>query len=88
MHLEKIKTPADLRALEGAQLEELCGEMREFMRAMVAGGMSPDAVAEQVVDAVRDNRFWILTHPESPDAVLARAQEIVNGINPGPAQIV
>ena len=30
MHIEKIKSPADLRALDQEQLEELCLEIREF----------------------------------------------------------
>ena len=30
MHIEKIKSPADLRALDQDQLEELCREIREF----------------------------------------------------------
>jgi deoxyxylulose-5-phosphate synthase len=31
MHLEKIKTPADLRALDSQELGALCQEMRDFI---------------------------------------------------------
>ena len=33
-------------------------------------------------DAVRENKFWILTHDEAKPGVLDRAQQIVDGINP------
>jgi NAD(P)-dependent dehydrogenase (short-subunit alcohol dehydrogenase family) len=46
-----------------------------------------DDVADQVCDAVRQNRFYILTHPESLPEVAARAERILAGENPKePAQ--
>ena len=33
------------------------------MRDLVDRGIDPAAVAEQVLDAIRTGRFWILTHP-------------------------
>jgi hypothetical protein len=35
------------------------------------------AVAGQVVDAIRANRFWILTHPAYRDAIERRCRGIV-----------
>jgi NAD(P)-dependent dehydrogenase (short-subunit alcohol dehydrogenase family) len=41
--------------------------------------VSPASVAEQVVAAIRDGRFWILTHPEYSDTVTRRTEAIVGG---------
>jgi NAD(P)-dependent dehydrogenase (short-subunit alcohol dehydrogenase family) len=49
---------------------------------LIAGGIAPEEVAEQVVDAVRTGRMWILTHPDSVRAVGARMQAIVDGGSP------
>jgi NAD(P)-dependent dehydrogenase (short-subunit alcohol dehydrogenase family) len=46
---------------------------REIVESMLATGLEPAAVAAQVVDAIRADRFWILTHPEYADAVVDRA---------------
>jgi NAD(P)-dependent dehydrogenase (short-subunit alcohol dehydrogenase family) len=45
-------------------------------------GMSPERVAEITFQAIRDNRFYILTHPEYTPAVGLRAHDIVKGNNP------
>lgn len=39
------------------------GKMGSNIQAMLEQGMNPDEVGELVADAIRDNRFWILTHP-------------------------
>ena len=44
-------------------------------------GMSPSEVAQQVLDAIRSDQFWILTHVDSrhlPVARMKRAEERVN----------
>ena len=41
--------------------------------------MPADDVAEQVVDAVRRDRFWVLTHPEYLALVDRRARGIAAG---------
>jgi len=45
----------------------------EAGRALAEEGMPPDAVAELVVSAIRQRRFWILTHPEWKELMLRRA---------------
>jgi hypothetical protein len=59
--------------------------MRDMMRMLIEGGMPPAEVAEQVFDAVVSNRFYILTHPETPAAVRNRMERIVNGEDPASA---
>jgi hypothetical protein len=49
------------------------GQMIETMLAEgVDNGVDPDGIAAQVVDAVRADRFWILTHPEMRHAPVER----------------
>jgi len=45
----------------------------EAGRALAEEGMPPDAVAELVVSAILQRRFWILTHPEWKELMLRRA---------------
>jgi NAD(P)-dependent dehydrogenase (short-subunit alcohol dehydrogenase family) len=37
---------------------------REYLRRAIDEGMTPAAVADLVVDAVRADRFWVFPHPE------------------------
>jgi len=52
------------------------------MRAATEAGMSPKLVAEHVFNAIRQEKFYILTHPEFNPAVLAHMQTILQGGNP------
>jgi NAD(P)-dependent dehydrogenase (short-subunit alcohol dehydrogenase family) len=45
-------------------------------------------VAAQVVDAIRDNRFWILTHPDYNETIRARCRGIVNADSVVAAEIL
>jgi NAD(P)-dependent dehydrogenase (short-subunit alcohol dehydrogenase family) len=62
---------------EDAELQQTHQQMLD------AGGMDPSVVGEQVLDAVRTGRFWVLPHPELVPFVEARVATIVNGTNPG-----
>jgi len=44
--------------------------------------LEPSAVAEQVCEAVKQDRFYVLTHPESVAVFAERAERIVAGENP------
>jgi NAD(P)-dependent dehydrogenase (short-subunit alcohol dehydrogenase family) len=47
--------------------------------------LSPDEVAAAVVDAVRQDRFYIFTHPESTEALVrTRCDDIVEARHPSP----
>lgn len=49
---------------------------------LIAQGLDPRAVGEQVLQAIRDDRFYILTHPHWLGVVEKRIQRILNGENP------
>lgn len=45
--------------------------------------LAPDVVAEQVLEAVRHDRFWVLSDPDRyVDALRARTEQILAGDNP------
>ncbi len=73
--------PADVAATLPERAVEATG-LQSVMESLVANGIDPALVGEAVLDAILNDRFWILTHDESKPGVLARAEEIVNGINP------
>jgi len=54
----------------------------DFMNAFVEAGISPLQVADQVFEAIKEERFYILTHPEFTPAVQLRMDSLVSGDNP------
>jgi NAD(P)-dependent dehydrogenase (short-subunit alcohol dehydrogenase family) len=54
----------------------------DLLREGVEHGMAPSEVAAAVVDAVRADRFWILTHPETRHAPVARMARAARQENP------
>jgi NAD(P)-dependent dehydrogenase (short-subunit alcohol dehydrogenase family) len=52
-------------------------QLRATADQRVADGIDPAVVADHVLDAVRANRFYILTHPELNVAVEARLNDIL-----------
>ena len=50
--------------------------------AMESSGMPPVAVAAQVVEAIREQRFWILTHDDIEPWVRQRAERLLARTNP------
>lgn len=68
------------------QMEVVAGVIKGLLEA----GMAPDEVADHVVKAINEERFWILTHEgdEWTAAVNARLDSVRNGTNPGPVSLV
>jgi NAD(P)-dependent dehydrogenase (short-subunit alcohol dehydrogenase family) len=62
-------------------------EMRGALQALVDSGIPAAAVADRVLDAVRTNTFYILTHPELNDALQTRFDDILQGRPPSPTII-
>jgi len=62
-------------------------EFQGVVRNLVAGGIPPADVAEKVLYAVRNNRFYILTHDETPAMVEIRMRDILEDRNPSSAPI-
>jgi NAD(P)-dependent dehydrogenase (short-subunit alcohol dehydrogenase family) len=68
--------------IESAQMEE-AAEYKSRRRTQLATvAVDPPAIADQVYDAVKNDRFYVVTHPESIAALEERFGRIVAGENP------
>ncbi|MGH9228775.1 MAG: SDR family NAD(P)-dependent oxidoreductase [Acidimicrobiales bacterium] len=56
--------------------------VRALIQGLIDGGMDPDDVAAQVVDAIRTGRFWVLTHPTTLAAARSRWEAIADNGQP------
>jgi len=62
--------------------------MRQVVANALASGLPPARVAELVVEAIRVDRFYVLTHPEWKPMIAARMDALLNDGQPrfgGPA---
>jgi NAD(P)-dependent dehydrogenase (short-subunit alcohol dehydrogenase family) len=57
-------------------------EWRRASSATIEAGTDPAEIATAVRDAITDNRFWVLTHPEFGQLVLDKCSRILDGRNP------
>ncbi len=74
--------PAALREARAKTGDDL--EREAAMRkAVQSGRLSAADIAARVFEAVRDERFYVLTHPRILPAVEARMRDILAGRNPG-----
>jgi NAD(P)-dependent dehydrogenase (short-subunit alcohol dehydrogenase family) len=62
-------------------------ELRGAVQSLVDGGIPAEAVAERVIDAVRNDTFYILTHPELDAAITTRFDDILERRAPSPTMI-
>jgi NAD(P)-dependent dehydrogenase (short-subunit alcohol dehydrogenase family) len=62
--------------------KSIAPEMEQAFREAIAAAMSPAEVARKALEAVREKRFWILTHEEMKGDVPARAAAILEGRRP------
>jgi NAD(P)-dependent dehydrogenase (short-subunit alcohol dehydrogenase family) len=69
-------------ALESAQMADIAVYKAKRREQLATIAIDPAAVAAQVCHAVRTDRFYVLTHPESVDGFAERAARIVAGENP------
>jgi short-subunit dehydrogenase len=60
----------------GKSKERLAQEAA-LKKAVAAGKLSADDVARAVVAAVKENRFYVLTHPAIKGAVRARMEDVL-----------
>jgi NAD(P)-dependent dehydrogenase (short-subunit alcohol dehydrogenase family) len=54
----------------------------QMMRQAVQAGLSPQEVADRVFEAIRQEEFYILTHPETKERVQIRMEDILQDRNP------
>ncbi|MDG2336224.1 MAG: SDR family NAD(P)-dependent oxidoreductase [Myxococcota bacterium] len=64
----------------------LVGQMRKLVEQNIKDGLDPDDVGRQVVDAIHEDRFYILTH-DWFEMIESRLRPIIAGSNPETFQI-
>jgi NAD(P)-dependent dehydrogenase (short-subunit alcohol dehydrogenase family) len=75
--------PPELQPPDGAGTS--MAEMgRQLLDGLLKSGLQPSEVASRVLDAIREERFYILTHPEMTPMITQRMEDIVQGRNPAP----
>jgi hypothetical protein len=59
--------------------------MRLFIRSGFTGpdGKEPEAVAGMVVDAIKNDRFWVISHSDLRPTIATRFAEILDAIPEG-----
>jgi NAD(P)-dependent dehydrogenase (short-subunit alcohol dehydrogenase family) len=70
------------------ELNEFEKQMQEVIAGLVAAGQTPEEVASKVVEAIRERRFYVVTHPEMLPGVEHRAQAILRGEQPAASGFV
>jgi NAD(P)-dependent dehydrogenase (short-subunit alcohol dehydrogenase family) len=73
---ERLAATAPLGPVEAAGWETLRQQMQT--------AMPPEQVADAVFQAIREERFYILTHPEGKDWIRTRMEDILQERNPTP----
>ena len=76
--------PAGSGAAEPRQVSPEVAARREWFAELLKTGMSPRAVGEHVLAGIREERFYILTHPEFNPMIEQRVRAILSGQNPAP----
>jgi short-subunit dehydrogenase len=72
-------------ALQNATEAQRPDQMEQLVRQALASGLPPATVAQAVLDAVLEERFYILTHPEFAPRVRERMEDILQGRVPSTA---
>ena len=72
--------PKDLPKSEKSK--ETLAKEAMLRKAVTSGKVSADQVAQAVVAAVKEERFYILTHPRIKGAIQARMEDILEGRAP------
>lgn len=64
------------------QLEKVSLKTGAAINKAVEAGIAPQQVAHDVINAIKNNTFYILTHPETKAAVAIRSEDILQGRAP------
>jgi len=83
IHLSDRNRPTEgEQAAASAEASEGDEIVRSVISGLIADGLTPESVAEQVFAAVRDDKFYVLTHPDWSGMVLRNTERMLAGDNP------
>jgi len=69
--------PAQLRNAQRVRTPEEQERDEQVRKAVLSGRISAEDVAQHVLDAVKENRFYVLTHPKIKSAIQTRMEDIL-----------
>ena len=75
--LESERNRPDALVGDSDEAEAAARAQSEVMHMGMEAGIDPEEVGQIVLDGVRDDRFWLFTHPELKDAAVARGEEML-----------
>jgi len=76
--------PQDLQNAVDPPVDPQRAAMTEMVRNFLKAGQSPAEIADKVLDAIREEQLYILTHPEMNGIVSTRFEDILAQRNPLP----
>jgi NAD(P)-dependent dehydrogenase (short-subunit alcohol dehydrogenase family) len=74
--------PAELQNDSTVVASPAVAVFREWFAEQVKQGLNPRTVGDAVLAAIRDERFYILTHPEWMPFIEQRMKDVLSGNNP------
>ncbi len=69
--------PAELRNAPKEMTPEEIAHVQALKHAVQSGRIGPEQVGDMVFEGIRDERFYILTHPKIKAAIETRMQDIL-----------
>jgi len=82
MDAERNRPPALQNTPEQQQVSPEVAAAVQFIRQVVQAGLPPSQVADTVFDAIREEKFYILTHPTTKFAVQLRMEDMLQDRGP------
>ena len=82
MECERNRPEELQNASAGESTHPAVAQAEAMLRQLVGTGIRPSQVADSVFDAVRDGRFYILTHADWKPLVQKRMEDILHDRNP------
>ncbi|MEX1193695.1 MAG: SDR family NAD(P)-dependent oxidoreductase [Dehalococcoidia bacterium] len=76
--------PADLANAAQPEPDAQRDAATEMVRNFLKNGLAPSAIADQVLEAIRDDKLYIITHPEMDGIIRERFDKILARENPVP----
>jgi NAD(P)-dependent dehydrogenase (short-subunit alcohol dehydrogenase family) len=81
IHQSERNRPQDLRN-EAPPTESMRAAQEASTKAVTSGKLTARQVAEMTFDAIRENRFYLITHPKILKSVELRMQDVLSQRNP------
>lgn len=79
--------PQELTDPTAGPLDPQSAAVAEMIRNFLKTGTAPSSVADQVVEAIRNEQLYILTHPEMDEIIKTRFDDILARRNPAPRML-